>query len=217
MTSVKDKMEKIFESKDPWNDSGSEYSEIKFLRQIEYLDRLKPKKVMEIGCGEGIMTYLMGNKSYQVDAVDISLRAIKRAKQRCKRFKNIFFYRSDATDFSPSKKYDVILISEVMSYIVWLKTVLEMGSWFVKLSNSLENKGKIIITNTISIKDAKSGKDVIEYFTWVRYAYFAILRDLGFRIISRKVYSGVKNNQNRKYEIVIFAKDGKTNHKGDNK
>lgn len=207
MQKIKDIMEDLYIKQDPWGDLNSKYNETKFARQLKNIRKYQPKSVLEVGCGEGIFTRLMGNASYAVDAVDVSEKAIERAKVRCKDYKNIKFYCSDVVKFTLPKRYDMILLSEVMGYIIWLNNILDVGLWLTSLISSLNNGGKLVIVNTSEAKDLASGKDIVEYYPWARHSYFAILGDLGMKKISTKIYTGKKAGQARKYEIVIFSKN----------
>jgi trans-aconitate 2-methyltransferase len=75
--------------------------------------------VLEIGCGIGQVTGLMAPYLTRgsIMAVDISPANIGNAKQRLKSFKNIQFLVSDMTDFSSEKKFDFVVLPDVLEHI----------------------------------------------------------------------------------------------------
>ena len=200
-------MEEIFKKYDPWDDLNSKYNDTKFKRLLDLIEKYQPKNLLEIGCGEGIFTRLLGNYNFKVDAVDISSRAIKRAIKGCKKFNNIKIHLSDIIKFNFIQKYDVILASEVMGYIISFNSILDVGLWLLKVVEYLNFNGKLIIVNTTEIKDVKTGQDEIEYYTWARGSYYSILKSIGMKHTLKRTYSGVKNQTSRKYEIVVFSKN----------
>ncbi len=77
-------------------------------------------QVLEIGCGIGTFTSLMARyiKKGHITAVDISPKSIEIAKKDlCKSYPNIYFIVSDMSDFSSEKKFDFIVLPDVLEHI----------------------------------------------------------------------------------------------------
>ena len=53
---------------------------------------------------------------------------------------------------------------------------------------------------------SKDLEDKIVYYKWARQAYYTILKEMDMKIVYNKQFRGVKNNDLRKYEIIIFQK-----------
>jgi trans-aconitate 2-methyltransferase len=79
----------------------------------------KNASVLEIGCGIGQVTGLMAGylKGGSVTAVDISPANIEKARARLRSFGNIAFRVSDMTDFSSDKKFDLVVLPDVLEHI----------------------------------------------------------------------------------------------------
>ena len=73
---------------------------------IKYTEILQPKKILEIGCGDGLNSSWLEQNGYDVTSIDISESAIAIAKQKYPNIKqayavDIFLYETD-------QKYDFI-------------------------------------------------------------------------------------------------------------
>jgi len=75
--------------------------------------------ILEIGCGIGTLSSFICSKLKKghLTGVDISPETIEQNKVRYKHIKNVDFIVSDMTDFSIDKKYDVIILPDVLEHI----------------------------------------------------------------------------------------------------
>ena len=72
-------------------------------------------KILEIGCGEGILQERLYSASYErFVGVDISDEAIRRASQ--KEDEKTIFVREDATVYIPNDTFDIIVFNESLEY-----------------------------------------------------------------------------------------------------
>lgn len=76
-------------------------------------------QVLEIGCGVGTLTYLIGKycSSGKVLATDISPKSIEWAKARTKKFAHVHYMVTDMRDFSSPEKFDFIVLPDVLEHI----------------------------------------------------------------------------------------------------
>jgi 2-polyprenyl-3-methyl-5-hydroxy-6-metoxy-1,4-benzoquinol methylase len=203
---IKGEMKKLYKQSDPWSVASNPYNDKKYKRELNIIKKYKAKSILELGCGEGVLTKMLASVLEKVDAIDISEEAIKRAKDNTSDFKNITYYCSDITKYEIENNYDVILASEILGYVIWFNTLLDVGFFLERVVNSLNSTGIFLIVNTIEQKDAKTGKDKIQYRRWGWEAYYTMLRYMGMTYVYKKRYSGVKNDELRKYEISVFQK-----------
>lgn len=71
--------------------------------------------ILEIGCGEGILQEKLNPHKYKrYVGIDISEEAIRRAAHK-QNEKNVF-QAEDASTFSPSEKFDIIVFNECLEY-----------------------------------------------------------------------------------------------------
>jgi len=82
-----------------------------FLRHID-----REWTVLDVGCGNGALTYDLAGKAKRVIGIDINSNNINRARQDFKR-ENITYIAGDATTFDFKEKVDIIVLSNVLEHI----------------------------------------------------------------------------------------------------
>lgn len=110
---------------------------------LSYFEKkiLKPGKVFEIGCGQGRNATYFSEQGCEVDAIDISLEAIKWAKEIAKeKDLNInFFCRSIFDKQNTISEYDIVYDSGCLhhiyphrrlQYIEIVKSLVKQGGYF---------------------------------------------------------------------------------------
>jgi trans-aconitate 2-methyltransferase len=103
----------------------------------------KNHTVLEVGCGIGTLTKLM-YKFLRIGALvatDISDESIEIAKSRIPQTKNIEFLVTDMTDFNHPKKFDFIVLPDVLEHI----PVEQHKSLFHILSTHMHDDSIMII------------------------------------------------------------------------
>lgn len=100
------------------------------------------KRVLDIACGVGYGAHILlkTGKAKQVDAIDISLDAIKYAKSYFKE-ENINFIVEDILTYTSKEPYDVIVCFETIEHIDLYKKALH------NLFNNLSDNGILIISS----------------------------------------------------------------------
>lgn len=90
--------------------------------------------VLDIGCGNGILTYDVAKKTKKVFAIDISKENIAFAKQ-IYNSENIEYLQGDATKYIFDHNFDVIILSNVLEHIEnrieFLKKIKALASKFL--------------------------------------------------------------------------------------
>ncbi len=72
--------------------------------------------VLDIGCGNGALSYDVANKAKRVVGIDLSEKNISVAKERYSR-ENVEYICGDALKDLPGEKFDVIIMSNVLEHI----------------------------------------------------------------------------------------------------
>jgi len=119
------------------------------IRHYTILQRLKKSglksnhRVLEIGCGIGTLTGLLGNylKDGELTAADISPESIEIAKKRTAALKHVNYVVTDMSDFAPKGKYDFIVFPDVLEHI----PKEQHNSIFKLLSGAMHENSKIAI------------------------------------------------------------------------
>jgi 2-polyprenyl-3-methyl-5-hydroxy-6-metoxy-1,4-benzoquinol methylase len=82
--------------------------------------RIKPCKVLDVGCGEGLYAIYLASKGFKVTGIDISKNAIRSAQKNAKkRGVNVNFMVMDIADLSKLKgKFDFVFEWALMHHIM---------------------------------------------------------------------------------------------------
>lgn len=102
----------------------------------DYLKNKPKLKILEIGCGNGYLTYSLNSLGHSASGIDISEEAIKSAKTN---FGN-YFAVSDLKDYRPKEKFDLIIATEVIEH---LKNPSE---FILQCLALLKENGEILLT-----------------------------------------------------------------------
>ncbi len=156
ITEPKISQEDIFEkfSFDWWNTKGKfkalhtyNFVRVDFIKKSlkrNSLDCLKNIKVLDIGCGGGILCEPLTRLGAEVTGIDTSKKAIRTARAHSKLGNlKIKYLNTDFLNFKSSQKYDVITAMEVLEHVEDLNLVIN------NIKKNL-NKNGIFIGSTIN-------------------------------------------------------------------
>lgn len=89
-----------------------------------FVDNLSPEdRVLDVGCGNGALTFAIASKAKDVVAVDIVAKKIEEAKKKYASG-NIRYIHCDATSYDFQQAFDVITLSNVLEHIEHRKEFL---------------------------------------------------------------------------------------------
>lgn len=120
------KFEKMYQLiDDPWNYKKIGNQNIAYKIILNYCDIIKELnnkkniKVLEVGCGIGILSNLLAKKGFKTYGFDISKTAIKKAKKKYKR-KNLKFFVSnfDNLDLYQRINPNIYVLSDISWYVL---------------------------------------------------------------------------------------------------
>ena len=151
----------------------------KLLINVAKLFLKKKQKILDLGCGGGIISASLFNRNYNqtFHLSDLSINAIKKAKKNLKSFKGKFIFKSgDGFDPWKGNKYDLIIndisgISSAVSKISpWFKNVpidksikgTSLLKKTINKSSNYMNKESIIIFPLISLCDTQDAKRFVK-------------------------------------------------------
>lgn len=105
---------------------------------------LRPdSRVLEIGCGIGTVTGLIAGflSSGRILGTDISPKSIEIAKERLGSKSNVEFLVSDMSDFSDERKFDIVVLPDVLEHI----PVAEHKNLFARIRKCMHENSVVAI------------------------------------------------------------------------
>jgi SAM-dependent methyltransferase len=111
------RMDLAYRVSDPWS-LTLEKERFRYDKTAEAIDRIigPVETALEIGCGEGYHTQRLLDQCGSVDCIELSARAIARAKARCPRAR---FFSSCFPEVPDGlrPRYDLVIAAEILYYI----------------------------------------------------------------------------------------------------
>lgn len=142
----------FFAREDPW-DYGSDYEQEKYERTLALIPDEPIGAALEIGCAEGVFTRMLAPRVGALTAVDISERALTRARARCADAPNLRFERFDLEADAPPRNLDLILCCELLYYLPSRRRLAEVAA---ALADSLIDGGRLIQAHAFVLSDDRT-------------------------------------------------------------
>jgi glycosyltransferase involved in cell wall biosynthesis/peptidoglycan/xylan/chitin deacetylase (PgdA/CDA1 family) len=108
--------DRFFALPDPWA-YESNYETVKYEQTLALLPESRVIDALEIACAEGHFTVRLAPRVGHLTAVDISRRALARARARCSGHQNIVFQGLDLNADDIPGSFDLIVCSEVLYFV----------------------------------------------------------------------------------------------------
>ena len=130
----------------PWR--YPETRQISIKRKIKFIEKnLKKKdKILECGCGNGVLSLELGRKGYNITGIDVSKKSILIAKKYAKKIKNskLNFQNKSIEDFKNSKNiFDVIVFFKTFHHLKNPNKILKI------LRKILKKNGKLLMIEPV--------------------------------------------------------------------
>lgn len=123
--------------------------------------KLKSKKVLDIGCGIGVYCRILGAKGAKVTAIDISQKMIDIAKINCSGI-DVDFINTPFQNYECSHKFDLIIGGFMLGYFYDLTTS------FKKINSLMSNNGACVLSMIHPVKlssvEREDGKYVLNNY-----------------------------------------------------
>ena len=126
---------------------------------LNQIEDCRGKRILDIGCGDGTLSYLISQRAGFVIDIDSSDAAIKVAKKKTRNIENIDFIKASAY-YLPfkHKTFDYIISSDVIEH---LQEPLKM---LAEIKRGFNEKNKVIITTPLRFTEEPLDKMHVQEF-----------------------------------------------------
>ena len=101
---------------DPWGFETSVYEREKYERTVDALEGRHFRRALDCGCSIGVLTARLAPHCDDLLAIDVSERAVDRARNRLDREPHVRVERRTLPEELPDGPFDLIVCSEVLYY-----------------------------------------------------------------------------------------------------
>lgn len=120
------------------------------IKVAEFID--ETDSVLECACGTGAITEEIAKKAQRVLATDFAEGMLKRASQKCRKYRNVSFRQEDITDIkSADNSFDKVVAGNVIHLLPEPEKALN------ELLRVVKPGGKVIIPTYINMLKKSSG------------------------------------------------------------
>ncbi|CDZ78019.1 Chondramide synthase cmdD [Legionella massiliensis] len=191
---------------------------------VERISQLKPKSVLEIGCGTGLLLFPLAAITKQYDATDFSKTSLEHIQNQLNQLNidNVTLKECDALKISElSKHYDTVILNSVAQYFPSLDYFIEVLDQSI---NSIERSGHVFIGDLRSLHLLNEFHASIllhrnisnySYNEWKRAMLQSVEEDDEL-VIDYQFFEDYKYKNQRVSHIEILLKKGKYNNEMNN-
>lgn len=175
---VRGKMNRVFSrGEDPYDYASAPYEAARLKAMEQALGQRRHGRAVEIGCAEGFFTLVLAERADSVEAVDISLVALERARRRLAGRANVSFHEADARDWAPNAPADLVVLGDVLYYLDKPLVTAEFQAVLARIRGWLVPGGRLILAHGFA--DPRE----LEH----RRGFRRRFEELGLRLVSESV------------------------------
>ncbi|MEU6712067.1 SAM-dependent methyltransferase [Nonomuraea sp. NPDC046802] len=109
----------VHRAPDPWKLATDGYEQHKYRSTLRQLPARPYRRIIEVGCSEGVFTRALAGAypEAEIVGVDVSERALARARVRVPEDGRVRFIRADILTHRPERRFDLVFCSETLYYL----------------------------------------------------------------------------------------------------
>ncbi len=118
-------------------------------RFLDYIQKASIHQILDLGCGNGWLTYKMATLEKEITALDVNLKELEQADENLQKFKNVTLIFGDIFKVPFQDEFDVIVMNAAFQYFEKPVQLLE------QLLTLLRSQGEIHIIDSPIYKQAE--------------------------------------------------------------
>lgn len=143
---------------DPWQFETSAYEREKYVATVAALGEERARRALEVGCSIGVLTRQLAKRCDHILAVDVSNKALIRARTLCSDLANVDFRLSRIPRDPIPRSLDLLILSEVVYY--WDDADLDLAA--IAFTASKVPRGRLLLVHWLGETDyPKSADDAV--------------------------------------------------------
>ena len=149
------------EKADPWDFTTSDYERRKYAATLDALGERHFRSAFEVGCSIGILTRQLATRCELLLAIDVAQAAVAEAQNNCAGLSQVTIQRMHIPDEWPARKFDFILLSEVLYFL----SLNDIAATAERSLASLESGGVVLLVHWTGDTDYPcSGDAAVEHY-----------------------------------------------------
>jgi SAM-dependent methyltransferase len=204
--SINRKMQSFFEELwqrgDPWDLETSEFEQRRCARLLEILSARRYAKALEIGCAAGVFTRLLAQVADRVVALDVSPKAIERAKATWTGPESAEFQVANIIEYDARREgpWELVVMSDMVYLLGWLYPFFDIAWLAMELFAATCVGGQLLLANCYG------GVDDYLMRPPLIHTYRDLFINVGYRIKTEETFRGTKNGVDIEVLITLFEK-----------
>jgi SAM-dependent methyltransferase len=117
---------------DHWQYRTDPYEQRKYDQTLALVPPGRYRRVLEIGCSEGVFTRRLAALADEVLGLDVVALALDRARAECAGLRNVRFQQFDIERDQLDEQFDLIFCAEILYYVRWTRlrpTARKIARW----------------------------------------------------------------------------------------
>jgi SAM-dependent methyltransferase len=195
--------EDLWSESDPWDLDNSDLDQQRFAQQLALLDDRRYQRALEIGCAGGSFTRQLAPLCAELVAIDVSERAIERARAAVQGTDGVELRVANVMDLDLEREgtWDLVVLTETAYYLGWLYSMYDLGWLAHSLHEATRPGGRLLLVNTISTEKSLMSP-------WLIRSYRDLFGHVGYELEAEETLRGTKETVEFEILLSLFLRDG---------
>jgi 2-polyprenyl-3-methyl-5-hydroxy-6-metoxy-1,4-benzoquinol methylase len=195
--------EDLWSESDPWGLDNSDLDQQRFAQQLALLDDRRYQRALEIGCAGGSFTRQLAPLCAELVAIDVSERAIERARAAVRGTDGVELRVANVMDLNLEREgtWDLVVLTETAYYLGWLYPMYDLGWLAHSLHEATRPGGRLLLVNTISTEKSLMSP-------WLIRSYRDLFGHVGYELEAEETLRGTKETVEFEILLSLFLRDG---------